>query len=96
MVIFVYSALFNATLARNLPGEAKNLSLSLIFFMAQPKLFALSMMWTLNSRRELQAAHNNADPSNFTSQIARELGTRPVSARLFNYDLPLTLALHQV
>ncbi|KAJ7099685.1 hypothetical protein C8R44DRAFT_988557 [Mycena epipterygia] len=84
-------AMFNLIFSQIFPG-GENL-VSTAFNMALPKLYAVSMMWTLNARRTIRAAHSNGGLSSSNELSAhRARRTRPVSSFPFPICSLLTLS----
>ncbi|KAJ6542401.1 hypothetical protein B0H10DRAFT_1854675 [Mycena sp. CBHHK59/15] len=74
-------AMFNLIFSQVYPGGVAIISTA--FNMALPKLYAISMMWTLNSRRSIRAAHSSRSrmttSSNEISGAHSRAQRRPVS-----------------
>ncbi|KAJ7057096.1 hypothetical protein C8F01DRAFT_1153405 [Mycena amicta] len=69
-------AMFNLVFSQIYPGT-ENLT-STAFNMALPKLYAVSMMWTLNARRTIRAAHSSRGGLSSSNEIS---GGRHTTAR---------------
>lgn len=59
------SAMFNLIFSQIYPGEVKIVSTA--FNQMLPKLYAVSMMWTLNARRQIRAVHSSSGGAQTTS-----------------------------
>ncbi|KAJ7292084.1 hypothetical protein C8J57DRAFT_1492563 [Mycena rebaudengoi] len=57
LIEFLSSAMLNLIFSQAFPGAES--IISTIFNMALPKLYAISMMWTLNARRTIRTAHTS-------------------------------------
>ncbi|KAF9002067.1 hypothetical protein BDQ17DRAFT_1357379 [Cyathus striatus] len=65
-------AMFNLVFSQLYSGDDKLISTA--FNMALPKLYAFSMMWTLNARHSLRGGRYNSDPSSRNRHDNVELG----------------------
>ncbi|KAJ7512944.1 hypothetical protein B0H11DRAFT_2302969 [Mycena galericulata] len=77
-------AMFNLIFSQVYPGGVAIISTA--FNMALPKLYAISMLWTLNARRVIRAAHSS---HNGMSNASNELSGARARARRPNGDMEL-------
>ncbi|KAJ7458637.1 hypothetical protein B0H11DRAFT_2242874 [Mycena galericulata] len=78
------AAMFNLIFSQVYPGGVAIISTA--FNMALPKLYAISMLWTLNARRVIRAAHSS---HNGMSNASNELSGARARARRPNGDMEL-------
>ncbi|KAJ7449127.1 hypothetical protein B0H11DRAFT_2241515 [Mycena galericulata] len=79
-------AMFNLIFSQIYPGGVAIISTA--FNMALPKLYAVSMMWTLNARKSIRAAHSSR--TGVTNTTSNELsGGRSRGQRRANGDMEL-------
>ncbi|KAJ7109608.1 hypothetical protein C8R43DRAFT_1139570 [Mycena crocata] len=79
-------AMFNLIFSQLYPGG--EVIISTAFNMALPKLYAVSMMWTLNARRTIRASHSSRN--GMTNTTSNELsGGRSRTQRRANGDMEL-------
>ncbi|KAJ6549685.1 hypothetical protein B0H19DRAFT_1264605 [Mycena capillaripes] len=67
-------AMFNLIFSQHNPGGSGIISTA--FNMMLPKLYAISMMWTLNARRTIRATHSSRTGTSNEISGARSRGTR--------------------